>query len=206
MESFTVRRNMPEPSWGILDETALLLINEMRGTLEHFCVIAAALVAGLARFFSQELEVAATRKSLGEWSLLQLNYARPSQTQARFINQAHEDGCLLTVASNTAQGLEIEVNRKSYTSVSIKPNQIVIMPGEILWLLSGGQIPPCYHRVRAAADVTERMSLLLFGDLNPARCSPWVSAENNRHIDIGERVLKNSRRFGLKEWGPEERL
>ena len=78
------------------------------------------------------------------------------------------------------------------------------MPGEILWLLSGGQIRPLYHRVRREPGCSERLALLLFGDINPRLCWPWVHTDINEGVDIGARVLTNSNRFGLGGFPLEE--
>jgi hypothetical protein len=57
-----------------------------------------------------------------------------------------------------------------------------------------------YHRVKAIEYLSERMSLLLFADIDPRECGPWVENELNAGIDIGGRVLSNSERFGLRPW------
>jgi isopenicillin N synthase-like dioxygenase len=87
--------------------------------------------------------------------------------------------------------------------VSPKDDELLLMSGEILSLLSGGKIPPTYHRVRPIAKNTERLSLLFFGDIDPALCKPWIVNDTNANIDIGDRVLNNSTRFGLAKWDPE---
>jgi isopenicillin N synthase-like dioxygenase len=80
------------------------------------------------------------------------------------------------------------------------PDELLVVSGEILWLLSGGRIRPIHHQVRPVAFRQERMSVLFFADLHPSLCQPWVVNQTNYHIDIGERVLKNATRFGLTEW------
>jgi isopenicillin N synthase-like dioxygenase len=77
------------------------------------------------------------------------------------------------------------------------------MPGEIIWLLSGGRIPPLFHRVNPKPSCEERIALLFFGDINPSACEPWVENEFNRGVDIGRRVLTSVNRFGLKGFGEE---
>ncbi len=82
-------------------------------------------------------------------------------------------------------------------SITTAPNEVLVMPGEIVWLLSGGQIRPLHHRVRREPSCSERLALLFFGDINPRLCRPWVRADVNEGVDIGARVLTNAARFGL---------
>jgi isopenicillin N synthase-like dioxygenase len=139
--------------------------------------------------------------SFRNWSMLQLNYSRPSSTTVDFINEAHEDGCLMTVMTVTGPGLELKVSDGSF--LPIQPTgELLFISAEILNLLSGGCIPAIYHRVRAVPTLGERMSLLFFADINPTLCTPWISNETNAGIDIGRRVLDNYTRYGLTEWKP----
>jgi isopenicillin N synthase-like dioxygenase len=134
------------------------------------------------------------------FSLLQLNYSQPSRIGAEYINEVHEDGSLVTIISVTGPGLELQRQDGSFVSVTPLVDKLLLMSGEILWLLSGGRIPPVHHRVRPVTCLDERMSLLFFADLNPDLCEPWVANDVNANIDIGERVRKNPLRFGLSEW------
>jgi len=140
--------------------------------------------------------------SFKDWSLLQLNYSRPSSTSADFINDLHEDGCLMTVMTVTGPGLELLVANGTF--VPMQPtDRLLFMSGEILNLLSGGTIPAIHHRVRPVRGLAERMSMLFFADMNPAVCKPWLLTPHNISVDIGRRVLTNSSRFGLAEWNNE---
>jgi isopenicillin N synthase-like dioxygenase len=140
--------------------------------------------------------------SFRNWSMLQLNYSRPSSTEAEFINEVHEDGCLMTVMTVTGPGLELKVSDGSFLPMQ-PTGEFLFMSGEILSLLSGDCIPAIYHRVRTAPTLGERMSLLFFADINPDLCTPWISNEANANIDIGRRVLENSTRYGLTKWKSE---
>jgi len=75
---------------------------------------------------------------------------------------------------------------------------MIVMAGEIAHLLTGGAVEPLYHCVRPARDVPERLALLYFADLDPSLCEPWVRNAFNRDAAIGERVLTNPTRFGLR--------
>ena len=82
------------------------------------------------------------------------------------MNELHEDGCLITIASNKGPGLEIRSPDVCFLPLEISSQQVIVMPGEILWLLSGGAIEPLFHRVRADRSNEERMSLLFFGHID----------------------------------------
>jgi isopenicillin N synthase-like dioxygenase len=137
------------------------------------------------------------------WSCLQVNFARPAVTGAPFLHELHEDGHLLTILSANRPGLEVRVGDGSFLPISTAPDQVLVMPGEILWLLSGGRIRPLYHRVRCDSTCPDRMALLFFADIDPALCKPWIENETNLGVDIGARVLTNALRFGLEPYQPE---
>jgi isopenicillin N synthase-like dioxygenase len=199
MESFTINRRCADQLHQLPNMNGRDLSNDMAHTLELFASIAASLIKSLGHFFGQDPDRLLS-SSLVDWSILQLNYSRPSRANGECINEVHEDGCLLTVGSVTGHGLEIQRAPGLFAPVTPAHDQLLILPGEILYLLSAGLIKPCYHRVNALDYLPERMSLLLFADIDPNLCEPWVIGDVNRGIDIGERVLKNSLRFGLKEW------
>jgi isopenicillin N synthase-like dioxygenase len=200
MESFSVSRRLQESHAGLNSYSAKNLYNQMlelfgflEPLVENFTTHLAAKVAGST--VSHEF-----RGAFGEWSLLQMNYSRPAQACGEYINDCHEDGCLMTVISVTGPGLELRASDGSFIPVFPKNGEILLMSGEILFLLSGGKIPPIYHRVRATLDFNERMSLLFFADMHPSLCSPWITNETNIDVDIGNRVLDNSTRYGLTKW------
>jgi isopenicillin N synthase-like dioxygenase len=138
------------------------------------------------------------------WSRLQLNYSRPAETAEGLIHDAHEDGDLLTLACATGPGLEMQTESGGFQPVMAPPGQLVIMPGEIAWLLSGGQIRPLWHRVRPLSQERERFALLYFGDIDPRQCEPWVANRINANVDIGARVLRSVTRFGLDGFAQQE--
>jgi isopenicillin N synthase-like dioxygenase len=132
------------------------------------------------------------------WSRLQVNYARPANTRTPFINEAHEDGVLMTLVCATCPGFEVQTPDGEFAPLTTSPGEVIAMAGEITWLLSGGIIPPVYHRVRPVGDYAERLSVIFLGDVHPSLCEPWVENEVNAHVDIGERVRTSAARFGLQ--------
>ena len=199
MESFTINRRCADGRHQLPNMSGRVLASDMAHTLELFEGVATSLIISLAQFFGLDFKRVLS-DGLGGWSILQLNYSRPCHAHGEFINEVHEDGSLLTVASVTGHGLEIQRNSGIFVPITPAHDQLLIFPGEILYLLSAGLIKPCYHRVNVLDYLPERMSLLLFADINPTLCEPWVTGDVNRGINIGEHVLKNASRFGLKEW------
>jgi isopenicillin N synthase-like dioxygenase len=202
METFSVNHQLTAGGQGLSSTIAKDLHQQM---LNLFDLIEPMVEDITDRAASRLTGIPAEKKFCGSfrnWSMLQLNYSRPSSTAADFINEAHEDGCLMTVMTVTGPGLELKVSDDSFLPMQ-PTGEFLFMSGEILNLLSGDCIPAIYHRVRAAPTLEERMSLLFFADINPELCKPWISNEANANIDIGRRVLENSIRYGLSEWKSE---
>ena len=108
----------------------------------------------------------------------------------------------MTAMTVTGPGLELKAADGSF--VPTQPtNELLFISGEILNLLSGGNIPTIYHRVRNVSSLGERMSLLFFADMNPDLCEPWIVNNTNAGVNIGRRALENPARFGLAKWKSE---
>ena len=130
------------------------------------------------------------------WSHLQINREASGQGDRETDLDAHEDGCLFTIMTNTGPGLEIRYPDGTFRPVETKPNEVIVISGEILWLLSGGLISPTHHRVKP--QQSGRMALLFFADLESDFCTPWIQSATNRYINIGERSRFNATRYGLR--------
>ena len=139
------------------------------------------------------------RGALHEWSILQVNHNIRLDSSISCINDLHEDACLISLVSNTGPGLEFQHPDGSFSPVSIADNEVLLIPGEVLWLLTGGTIMPLYHRVVRPNPIRDRMALLFFADPEPTMCSPWIESDINKGIDIGARVRTNPLLIGLKE-------
>ncbi len=199
MESFSVSPRTSGTAHTLESAKARLLQIEMLRTIEFFEIIAEEVTVRLANALRNPEQGPSLRGAFRHWSFLQLNYSRPSVTDG-FINETHEDGCLITVAAASGPGFEVQRADNSYLAVTTKPNEVLLMPGEIGWLLSGGRLRPLFHRVHPDRTLSERMSLLYFADIDPALCTPWIRNHINKGVDIGRRVLTNPSRFGLQEW------
>ncbi|MDX6404600.1 MAG: hypothetical protein QOH70_2055 [Blastocatellia bacterium] len=180
--------------------SAQVLCERMLTSYDIFESIAEELIIEMANRLTGSSIGASLRGELHRWSRLQLNYSTPSTVDADFINESHEDGALLTIAHAREPGLELETSIGEFLPITNTPNNVLVIPGDIGWLLSGGWVQPMFHRVRPVPNCPERMALLFFGDINPRLCEPWVRNEINENVDVGALVLKNPKRFGLEEW------
>jgi isopenicillin N synthase-like dioxygenase len=199
VESFTLSHRVGVPAGLGLSGQALSLYQKMLAAFALLEPIAEMATIILANHFGVT-NADRFRGALHLSSILQLNYSRPSQTAVDYINEIHEDGCLLTITSVTAPGLELQRQDGTFMPLVPTGRELLIMSGEILTLLTGGVIPTVFHKVQPMRTYTERMSLLFFADLHPKQCEPWIVNEMNVGVDIGQRVLKNATRFGLAEW------
>lgn len=198
IESFTASRRVPNSDTLLVTQPAKHLNAMLLALFDHFEKLAEQITTSVARELA--VERPAIDGSFKKWSLLQMNYSRPAFTSAEFINDLHEDGCLLTIMSVVGPGLELKTPTGEFAEVSPSPTRLLVLAGEIISLLTGAKIPPAYHRVRTEASCGERQSLLFFADMDPMLCKPWIRSPYNDGIDIGRRVLQNSQRFGLSEW------
>lgn len=204
IESFTVDGRTDAVLADCKTASARELYARMLDTFDIFDRIVEALTARLANTLGGNSAGRMLRGALRRWSCLQLNYSRPADAATTFINEAHEDGHTLTICCANEPGLEVQSAGGEFIPITTAPDQVLVMPGEIVWLLSGGQIQPLYHRVRREPSCSERLALLHFGDINPRLCRPWIHTDVNEGVDIGERVLTNATRFGLGGFPLEE--
>lgn len=195
VESFTMTArhsaaSLPSLRAQVLASRMLFLFNQLEELAEILTIQLATAVA--------DHSFPSLNGGFHRWSRLQLNYARPRRVMAPYIHEAHEDGNLLTLACATGPGLELRTGKAEFVQMTVNPGELVVMPGQIAWLLSGGQIRPQYHRVRPHSGSEERIALLFFGDLSPSLCAPWLENEINRGVDIGHCVQTSVNRFGLQ--------
>jgi isopenicillin N synthase-like dioxygenase len=200
VESFSVCHALNHTDTACLSANAKALYDALLPLFDLLEAVAEELAVRLAEKLTGLPHAEKFRGGLRRYSLLQLNYSQPARTPMGYINETHEDGSLVTLTSVTAPGLEIQAVDGSFLPVEPGASELLLMSGEVLWLLTGGKIRPVLHRVLPFPSISERMSLLFFADLEPSLCRPWVSNETNVGIDIGELVRKNPVRFGLSEW------
>jgi isopenicillin N synthase-like dioxygenase len=200
VESFSASAKWASLGNDIRHSEGKLLYMQMLAMITHLECIAEEVIVQLAVQLRGADFGTTLRGKTRDWSFLQANYSRPATTNPELINDLHEDGCLVTLLSATGPGLELQVGAGEFMPITPASDQLLVIPGEIAWLLSGGHIPKLYHRVKSERNCAERLSLLYFADLDPRVCEPWVLNDLNDGCDIGSRVLSNPKRFGLNEW------
>jgi isopenicillin N synthase-like dioxygenase len=200
VESFSICHALNDTNANYLTTRAKALYDALLRLFDALEPVAEELTVKLAEMLTGLPYAEKFRGALRRYSLLQLNYSQPASTAVDYINETHEDGSLVTLTSVTAEGLEIQTPGGSFLPITPSADELLLMSGEVLSLLTGGKIRPILHRVLPLRSVPERMSLLFFADLNPSLCRPWITNRTNANIDIGALVLKNPVRFGLSEW------
>jgi isopenicillin N synthase-like dioxygenase len=128
---------------------------------------------------------------------IQLNYYQPSRHRRDLLQDPHEDGHLVTLVSTNAPGLEIEIDG-TFVPADIGENELLLMPGSLLSLMTGYRVKPLFHQVRNTRRTDPRSSLLYF--VNPEidqHLAPWIANESNAGIDIIERANNAPKKFGL---------
>jgi isopenicillin N synthase-like dioxygenase len=157
---------------------------------------AAAALTSLAEVAGRTHDVEPIRTFEESW--LQLNWSRPSTASREFIQDAHEDGHLLTLLVADAPGLEILDPKQGWVEVWPTIDRILVFAGECSALLVDGRVVPMMHRVRARAEVTTRLSVAYF--VNPdldQTLEPWIPGARNQGIDLLRWGQLNPARFGL---------
>ncbi len=131
-------------------------------------------------------------------SYQQLNNYYPAESSTEFLQDSHEDGHLVTFINATAPGLE-RGEGTEFVPVDFARDEVLVMPGSLLTAMTGGQVPPLYHRVRNRQE-PKRMSLMYF--VNPQLdhpIEPWLRNETNADVDVLELARKLPNGFGLPD-------
>lgn len=202
-ESFAASMRAATAMVALPSHSARVLYEQMLSTIGVLEEIAETVVVELANALCDRPIDDRLHGGFHRWSRLQLNYSQPVAATSPLINDPHEDGDLITITCADNPGLELQCPTGEFMPVNTVPNEVLIIPGEILWLLSGGRIRPLWHQVRRVSHCKERMALIFFGDIDPTLCTPWVSNSVNSGIDIAARVLTSVTRFGLTGFTPE---
>jgi isopenicillin N synthase-like dioxygenase len=127
----------------------------------------------------------------------QLNHYEPARHSRELLQDPHEDGHLVTFVLTNAPGLEIQLDGE-FVPADVADNELLVMPGSLLSLMTGYRVKPGYHQVRNTRRADPRSSLLYF--VNPEidqTLAPWITNESNRGVDIIERANAGQVKFGL---------
>lgn len=157
----------------------------------------AALVDAILEGIRCALNPLGDRVSSADFSYFQLNYYRPQSEQRDFLQDVHEDGHLLTVVTSRQPGLEAEIEGR-FQAIDFAKDELLVMPGSILTLMTGGRIKPLPHRVRNVPGVAMRASLMYFGNASVTHAPrAWIAAPDGSLPDIGKASAETSQVFGL---------
>ena len=107
-------------------------------------------------------------------SWLQVNFYRPFPTMRDVLQDKHEDAHLLTLWHSRKPGLEVFPHAaEAGTPVTVDEDRVLVMPGSLLTLLTGGDVAPLYHRVVRSTGADGRLALMYF--VNPTTTQPLYS-------------------------------
>jgi isopenicillin N synthase-like dioxygenase len=192
-ESFSAwNRNRPRPeldSW----QAACPLHGALRHASDKLGEIMRGLFAAMAEYWNP----GAPELRFHNATYIQLNYYDPARHQRELLQDAHEDGHLVTIVKTNAPGLEIEIDG-TFVPAEVGDDELLLMPGSLLSLMTGYRAKPLYHRVRNSRRADPRSSLLYF--VNPEidqTLAPWVANDSNKGIDIIEYANAAPNRFGM---------
>ncbi|WP_436773434.1 2OG-Fe(II) oxygenase family protein [Yinghuangia sp. YIM S09857] len=128
-----------------------------------------------------------------EASFVQVN-SYPEDREREFLQETHEDAVFLSTIWASADGLELMLDGEAVPA-AFAGDDLLVMPGSIMTDMTGGEIPPLYHRVRNHGH-EGRKSVVYFVNPEVDRpVRPFVSAPDGRDVDIRQRVLRNPQEF-----------
>jgi isopenicillin N synthase-like dioxygenase len=132
-----------------------------------------------------------------EASVLQINsFGVP--TDHELLQHPHEDAVLLTVISTSEMGLEAVFEDK-VMPLTFTADEVLVMPGSVLTLMTGGEIRPFYHQARNYG-FPNRKSVMYFVSPDATNAiEPFVANDFNGAKSIRDAVIKNPQTFGLSE-------
>lgn len=186
-ESFAYWANRPEliPRHEDLGE----LTAALGGYWQVAAELTAEVLAQLAAHYGDQAVLDTCQSSYVEIN----SYGRPLDRE--FLQTRHEDGHLITLVVPNKRGLEVEIDSEMVAETT-RPGEVLIMPGSLLTSMTGGEIPPLYHRVRNFRDPA-RLTVLYFVN-TPFRgqVSPYLLNESNAGIDMAQLAREKCTLFG----------
>ena len=163
---------------------------QVRACEAELSSIAQDLISGLWAFFHSD-----DRVSVRDSSYLQLcMYEDDSQADDRiYLQDRHEDGHLITLIKPTRDGLVIFPNDVE-TSVHLADDEIIVITGSLLTLLSDGQIPTMFHAVRNPKMRLSRKALVYFAI--PDLAQTYTTVLGKKRLDIADFANESHLAFG----------
>ncbi|MEU7769557.1 2OG-Fe(II) oxygenase family protein [Nocardia sp. NPDC049190] len=163
--------------------------------LENYRAIAAGITTAIIRDLSEHYGY---QRALPfeTASHLQLNsFGTPARRE--LLQTRHEDAVLMTVIWTSAPGLECEVDGVMHP-VHFAPDEVRVMAGSIMTVMTEGEIQPCYHLARNTGNA-DRKSVMYF--VNPDVDRPVMPfTGNDAGTGIRDIVMGNpNSHFGLSD-------
>ena len=168
----------------------------LHGSLREVSTLLSAVVRDLFAAMRDYFKADAPDLRFHNATYVQLNYYEPARHSRELLQDAHEDGHLVTLVTSNAPGLEIEVDGE-FVPANLSPDEFVVMPGNLLSLMTGYRVKPGSHQVRNSRRTDPRLSMMFF--VNPEidqPLAPWIENESNRGIDIIARANAAPKQFG----------
>jgi len=109
---------------------------ELRRTIDDLSTY----VANLFQTMADKWAPGTTGPRFHRASYIQVNYYEPAQHSRDMLQDGHEDGHLITLVTANSPGLEIQIGDK-YEPVEIGADEMLIMPGSLLTLMTGSGNP-----------------------------------------------------------------
>jgi isopenicillin N synthase-like dioxygenase len=186
-ESFSYWADRPELVPGRQD------VGEFIAALSSYWQIATELTAGILTQLAAHYGYHPVLDT-GPASYVEINsYGRPPDRE--FLQTRHEDGHLITLVIPNKRGLEVEIDGEMRAERAGQ-GEVLIMPGSLLTSMTGGEIPPLYHRVRNFRD-TGRLTVLYFVNTPfHGHVSPYVLNDTNAGIDMAQLAREKCTLFG----------
>src|SRR5262245_5462524 len=173
-----------------------------------FYVAADRLLAALDRSAQRILEDVARRypgehpaPETADHSWLQVNYYRTFSTMRDVLQDKHEDGHLLTLWHSRTPGLEIFPGGGDAGSpITVEEGEMLVMPGALLTMLTGGDVAPLHHQVVRTPVSDERMALMYFVNPTTERALfPYKAVPGTELVDIAAVGARNPENYGLPQ-------
>lgn len=195
-ESFWVTPRYGDRVEATYSDVGRKLYDEMRNCISMLSDIERTVTKELIAF------VAPTEKtpkfSCDRDSDMQALYYQPCIHERECLQEPHDDSLYLTFLKANRPGLEYQTRSGDYRAVELGKNELIVMPGEILALLTGYKIQPLIHRVVKHPDQFERLALGYFTYPNldiHSTLAPWVANESNYGINIMARTIRNQGQY-----------
>tara|TARA_B110001454_G_C12709456_1_gene430089 strand:- start:828 stop:1691 length:864 start_codon:yes stop_codon:yes gene_type:complete len=152
--------------------------------------LAQSIVTGLWDFFRNEEQVTIRDSSYVQLCMYERKYQEDDRT---YLQDRHEDGHLITLIKPTRDGLVIFLNDRE-VPVHLADDEVIVITGSLLTLLSDGQIPTMYHAVRNPKMELARKSLVYFAIPDLQRSYTTLLGKNP--INVAAFADESHRAFG----------